>query len=101
MNDPESTERRVNAYLAEAGSRLSIDWDGEIIGRGDPAWFHVYHDGDDTPFVVADTGPSFLLHEIAEHREHCERAETVSYRGLVEALRALDSEGHFQQGSEA
>lgn len=98
MNNPENTEKRINAYLAEAGSRLSIGWDGEIVGRDDPAWFHVYHDGSDTPFVVADIGPSFLLHEIAEHREHCERAEAVSYRGLVKALRELETERLFQGG---
>lgn len=90
MEEPEYTEARINQALAAAGHRdITVYWDGNIVGRDDPAVFTVFDGEDETPYWVVDCGPYFALKSERAPRHYTTHAEERTYPGIAEEIAAI------------
>lgn len=57
MENPEYTERQINAALNEQSSLdISVRWDGDYPASEEDAVFDVYFEGENTNYVLWDKG---------------------------------------------
>lgn len=93
MENPEYTERQINAALSERTSLdISVRWDGEYPDPEDDAVFDVYFDGEDTPYLIWDRGSDMDIVERIGRQTYSMIDGSYSHERLADILIRLIKE---------
>ena len=93
MDNPEYTEKRINAALGSLTNAVSVCWDGEIVCSEDPATFLVLdREGDETRLSVVDDGRSFVLREYCADRVYRAHGEARKFSQIADLICGAVSE---------
>lgn len=87
MDNPEYTERQINAALkAHTQLDITVKWDGWEPEKDETADFEVYFEGETTDVVVWDHGSSFDIYERTGDRCYASMGWAVYYDKLAAKL---------------
>jgi hypothetical protein len=87
MDNPEYTERQINAALkAHTKLDITVQWDGDEPERGATANFEVYLDDETTDVVVWDHGTSFDIYQRTDAHRYVSLGWADGYEKLAAEL---------------